>query len=259
MRLNSTDQVKRGWVGRSSADTLTYRQRLAGAQAGLQWLECGEFALPPGSCSHNFAFPQRECLLAMWKGNAVVAAGENEFSLEHYDMLYLPLGCAFALRNETPEWATVLAFTAPASNPHPLLHIRFREISTREERIRHLKGKDVFLMLNATEPADKLLAGYTFFQPWQRSWPPHNHTDQEEIYFFTRGRGAMEVYESPETLSFVVEVREGDLVSIPVLNYHPVFSQQEPLEFLWCIAGARYWVGDKVPAFLQGESRAITT
>jgi len=33
----------------------------------------------------------------------------------------------------------------------------------------------------------------------------------------------MEVYESPETLSFVVEVSEGDIVSIPALYYHPVF------------------------------------
>jgi hypothetical protein len=38
----------------------------------------------------------------------------------------------------------------------------------------------------------------------------------------------MEVYEDPQTLSFVHNVGEGDAVTIPFLNYHPVFSQEEP-------------------------------
>lgn len=51
----------------------------------------------------------------------------------------------------------------------------------KEERVRRLKGKDVYMMFDVSEGADKLVAGYTFFQPHQRSWPPHNHTDQEEV------------------------------------------------------------------------------
>jgi mannose-6-phosphate isomerase-like protein (cupin superfamily) len=114
-------------------------------------------------------------------------------------------------------------------------------------------------MFDVSENADKLVAGYTFFEPYSRSWPPHNHTDQEEIYFFVRGQGAMEVYADPESLSFVHSVNEGDAVSIPYLNYHPVFSQAEPLQFIWCIAGERYWVGDKNKAFMSGGPDAITT
>jgi hypothetical protein len=57
----------------------------------------------------------------------------------------------------------------------------------------------------------------------------------------------------------VHNVGEGDAVTIPVLNYHPVFSQDSPLEFIWCIAGARYWVGDKNKDFLQGTAQSITT
>jgi mannose-6-phosphate isomerase-like protein (cupin superfamily) len=114
-------------------------------------------------------------------------------------------------------------------------------------------------MFDVSESADKLVAGYTFFLPKQRSWPPHNHTDQEEFYFFIQGHGAMEVYESPETLSFVHSVNEGDLVTIPFLNYHPVFSQEDPLQFIWCIAGERYWVGDKNKDFMKGTADSITT
>jgi len=69
----------------------------------------------------------------------------------------------------------------------------------------------------------------------------------------------MEVYESPEKLCFVTSVNEGDLVTIPMMNYHPVFSQESPLEFIWCIAGARYWVGDKNKDFMQGKGDSITT
>ncbi len=115
------------------------------------------------------------------------------------------------------------------------------------------------MMFDVSEGADKLVAGYTFFEPYARSWPPHNHTDQEEVYFFIKGHGSMEVYEDPENLTFVHNVNEGDLVTIPFLNYHPVFSQESPLEFIWCIAGERYWVGDKNKDFLKGTGGAITT
>ena len=69
----------------------------------------------------------------------------------------------------------------------------------------------------------------------------------------------MEVYEAPEKMCFVTSVNEGDLVTIPMMNYHPVFSQESPLEFIWCIAGARYWVGDKNKDFMAGKGDKITT
>jgi hypothetical protein len=54
-------------------------------------------------------------------------------------------------------------------------------------------------------------------------------------------------------------VDEGDAVTIPMLNYHPVFAQEKPLEFIWCIAGERYWVGDKNKDFMKGGPASITT
>ena len=68
-----------------------------------------------------------------------------------------------------------------------------------------------------------------------------------------------EVYDEPENLSFVHNVNEGDLVTIPYLNYHPVFSQAEELHFIWCIAGNRYWVGDKNKDFMTGSVAKLTT
>ncbi|MBM3748343.1 MAG: 5-deoxy-glucuronate isomerase [Acidobacteria bacterium] len=248
-----------GMLFRAAAPGAVFRQRFLHSEVGLEFLDCGEHHLPPGARTQTVVLPDRERLLFVWKGVAGAELPSGRFELEHYDVLYVPRGCAFQLENPGPEPACVIQCTAPAENLHPVFHARFAEMSRREERIRRLKGKDVYLMFDVGEPADKLVAGYTFFRPHQRSWPPHNHTDQEEVYFFLKGRGSMEVYESPETLSFVHNVEEGDLVTIPVLNYHPVFSQEAPLEFLWCIAGARYWVGDKHQSFMSGTGTSLTT
>ncbi|MDY7028941.1 MAG: 5-deoxy-glucuronate isomerase, partial [Spirochaetota bacterium] len=127
------------------------------------------------------------------------------------------------------------------------------------KRIRRLHRKDVYLMFDVSEPANKLISGYTFYQDYTRAWPPHNHTDQEEVYSFIEGRGAMEVYETDEQKTFVTSVESGDHITIPVMNYHPVFSHEEALTFIWTIAGERYWVGDKNKDFMKGTGDKITT
>jgi hypothetical protein len=38
-----------------------------------------------------------------------------------------------------------------------------------------------------------------------------------------------------------------------------VFSQEDPLQFIWCIAGARYWVGHRNKDFMKGGTGPITT
>ena len=50
-----------------------------------------------------------------------------------------------------------------------------------------------------------------------------------------------------------------DAATIPVLNYHPVFSQDEELHFIWCLAGKRYWVGDKHKEFMDASVDELTT
>lgn len=238
---------------------VTFRQRFTPATANLEFLSCGEFALPPYAASQSFCLPRHESLLFQWEGRSRVEVDGRTLMLEHYDTLYVPRGAEFTIANPDGEPARAIQTSAPAGKVHPLHHSHFAEISQDESRIRHLKGKDVYMMFDVSEPAEKLVAGYTFFQAGQRSWPPHNHTDQEEVYIFIDGNGAMEVYESPETLSFVHSVNRGDMVTIPYLNYHPVFSQAEPLQFIWCIAGERYWVGDKNKDFMSGGTGPITT
>jgi len=251
--------VRPGRLFRTGSAGVTFHQRFTPAAANLLYLNCGEFHIAPGARSGTLSLPDQEALLFQWKGSSVVAAGGSEFPLAPYDVLYVPLGCAYSISNPGSAPAALVQTSAPATTAHPIFHGRFAEFSQREDRIRRLKGKNVYLMFDVTEAADKLVAGYTFFEPYARSWPPHNHTDQEEVYFFIKGHGSMEVYESPETMTFVHNVDEGDLVTIPFLNYHPVFSQQDPLEFIWCIAGERYWVGDKNKDFMNATVDKLTT
>ncbi len=252
-------KVEPGKFYRTSGESAMYRQRFLWSEAGLKFLDCGEFQLPAGLATETTVLPDRESLLFMWKGRATADLAPERYELAPYDTLYVPRDRPMRLVNVSPEPACVIRISAPAANVHPPFHSRFAEFSRREDRIRHLKGKDVYMMFDVGEAADKLVAGYTFFQPNQRSWPPHNHTDQEEVYFFIKGHGSMEVYEDPETMSFVHNVEEGDAITIPFMNYHPVFSQQDPLQFIWCIAGARYWVGDKNKDFMKGKGDKITT
>ena len=208
--------------------------------------------------SSPLAYPLEETLLFCWEGEATATLDGKQYRLDRYDVLYVPRGAAHRIGQSGGE-SRVIVCRATADNVHPPFHARWSEFSRDERRIRHLKGKDVFLMFDVSEGADKLMAGFTIFQPGQRSWPPHNHTDQEEIYIFTHGRGAMEVYADEETKSFVHSVAKGDAVTIPLLNYHPVFSQTEELHFIWCIAGNRYWVGDKNKDFVTGRVDRLTT
>lgn len=251
--------VRPGGLFEASSAGVVFRERFTPKEANLLYLSCGEFGLAPHAESRSWSLPGEESLLFMWQGCVSALLAGSVYELAAYDTLYIPRDAAFRLMNPASAPARIIQCSAPAKNVHPPFHSKFSEFSRQESRIRRLKGKDVYLMFDVSEGADKLVAGYTFFQPHQRSWPPHNHTDQEEVYFFIKGSGAMEVYSSPENLSFVHSVREGDAVTIPFLNYHPVFSQASPLEFIWCIAGERYWVGDKKKEFMSGVAEAITT
>ena len=242
----------------STSSSFRYLEKTSPATSNLQFLTYGIYDLTGPAHSGAVSHPDEEALLFCWKGEVTVQLNGQEYLLRHYDVLYVPRQSTYRLHQQTSE-SKVIVCRAPAQKSHPAFHAKWQEISKNEQRIRHLKGKDVFLMFDVSEPADKLIAGYTIFQPYQRSYPPHNHTDQEEIYIFTKGRGSMEVYADEETKSFVRSVNEGDAVTIPLLNYHPVFSQEEELHFIWCIAGNRYWVGDKNKDFMTGKVDKLTT
>jgi len=252
------DKPKPAHFLNANSQSFRYVEKTNPQISNLQFLTYGVYELAGEIASGNCSHAGEESLLFCWRGAVEVALDGKTYALEYYDTLYIPRGAVYRLSQKNGE-SKVIVCRATAEKTHPVFHSKWSEFSKDEKRIRHLKGKDVFLMFDVSEGAEKLIAGYTIFQPHQRSYPPHNHTDQEEIYIFTQGRGSMEVYADEETKSFVRSVNEGDAVTIPLLNYHPVFSQEEELHFIWCIAGNRYWVGDKNKDFMTGKVDKLTT
>lgn len=236
-----------------------YRQKSNRRSSNLDILSYGEFDIKPGMASNEIYHREEESILFCIKGKVKVQVESQTFVLSNYDTLYIPLATPHTLENISSEQALLVVCKAASENKHTPFHSSWEEFSLDEQRIRHLKGKNVYLMFDVTEKADKLMAGYTIYEPYTRAWPAHNHTDQEEVYIFTKGQGAMEVYTDEEHKTFVHSVAEMDAVTIPILNFHPVFSQSEELHFIWCIAGQRYWVGDKNKDFLKSDSAELTT
>jgi mannose-6-phosphate isomerase-like protein (cupin superfamily) len=256
----TTSTVRPADLLRAEAWQFEYRQKSHPANSNLDLLTYGVYRIAPQVSSGELFHRSEEALLFSLAGEPVSVEIEGrKFPLSHYDTLYVPLATPYYIHNGTNEIQSLIVCRAPAVQRHEVVHSVWEQVRTDEARIRHLEGKDVFLMFDVTEAADKLMAGYTIYRPFTRAWPPHNHTDQEEIYLFTKGRGAMEVYADEKSKTFVHSMGTLDAATIPLLNYHPVFSQEEELHFIWCLAGARYWVGDKHKEFLDASVDKLTT
>ena len=227
------------------------------ADSNLEFLSLAELDIVEAR-STNYCHKREETLAFNLAGPARVRVEGVEYALEHYDVLYIPRGAEFVVEAGA-EPAHLYLYRALADNAHPVRHMKWTEVQADPARLRILNRKKVFLMFDVAEEADKFMAGYTFYEDRSRAWPPHNHTDQEECYSFIEGSGAMQVYEDDERLTFVKGVEVGSHVTIPLMNYHPVFSHEKPLCFIWCIAGERYWVGDKNKSFMDGSVKKLTT
>ena len=256
---STTHAVKPADLLRSDDWQFEYRQKCTPGTSNLSELTYGTYRIRPGGASDALYHHAQECLLFSLEGEQDVEVEGRTFHLAHYDTLYVPLATPYRVVSTSDVPGLLAVFRAPATTRHPTYHAEWARIRGDESRIRHLDGKDVFLMFDVSEGADKLVAGFTIYRPHVRAWPPHNHTDQEEIYLFTQGRGAIEVYAEEKTKTFVHSMGRMDAATIPLLNWHPVFSQDEELHFIWCLCGERYWVGDKHKAFMDASVDALTT
>ena len=88
--------------------------------------------------------------------------------------------------------------------------------------------RDVFMLLNPNDSASgRLQPGITIIYPGCRT-KGHSHADREEVYFFTKGRGLMEVDGEKW------EVNEGDTFYVYPGPFHITHNPLDvPLEFFW--------------------------
>ncbi len=223
--------------------------------SGLKLLAYSLIEVKENYLSAPLCFPERETLLVCSSGIGKVITNGNEYSMGLYDMIYIPENISFQLQNTNEGVYQLGMTTAPSQAKAEVVHIPFEEVKNDPARTRPMANKVVYLNLSEKIKAQNLVAGLVFFEPYTRSFPAHMHTDQEEIYHFLDGKGAMEIYQSEETKTFVYNVEKGTVASVPLEFYHPVFAHDSPLVWLWVIAGERYWVGDRDTNWMAKSKR----
>jgi len=110
-------------------------------------------------------------------------------------------------------------------------------------------------MLDVGEAADKLVAATRSSSPNQRSWPPHNHTDQEEVYIFVRDTARWRCTRLRDALVRAQRPRRRH-DHHPGAQLPPGLFAGESTEFIWCIAGARYWVATEKDSWRARVTRS---
>jgi mannose-6-phosphate isomerase-like protein (cupin superfamily) len=159
-----------------------------GPEAHLEFLSAADLTLS-STVSPHYSFPNEEVLIFNL-GEAVSCRVEGtDYPMEHFDVLYVPLGTGFQVTHQGEGEGHLYVYRATGDEVYPVFHSRFEDAKKNVERIRHLNRKVVYKMFDVSEGANKFMAGYTFYEDHTRAWPPHNHTDQEEVYSFIEGDG----------------------------------------------------------------------
>ena len=90
-----------------------------------------------------------------------------------------------------------------------------------------VKDNETYL-LKDNKTLDKLVLSSTLLNPFKQT-TGHNHSGQEEVYFFVSGQGRMEVDE--ETLL----VTAGDVVLVPDGAFHRVYNETTESLYFVCV------------------------
>jgi mannose-6-phosphate isomerase-like protein (cupin superfamily) len=186
---------------------------------------------------------KEELALFCMNGCVSILIKDNEYELEKYDAIYIPLNEVFIIRNNGEEYVKMVAISALCNKKYEVKLFKFNDLRMDKSgtKLKRLKGgRLVYYYIGPEEKASKIILGLTIFQPYAYSFPPHNHFDQEEIYLFLKGKGRIEVYTSENNKEFITNVAEGDIITIPFGYYHPVYNFDEEMHFLWATAGERY-------------------
>lgn len=224
---------------------MTYRESVSPDNSALSLLRYGWYTLGARAVSGPVYHPDEEAALFCIEGEGSISIGQERYRLAHYDLLYIPRNTAYKIANEGATDFVLGLARSPSQLDCEPVYVSFDNAKNDPKRLRKLKRKNVYIMLGEEVKAANLVLGYCIFEPDTCSYPPHKHDDQQEVYVFLKGCGAVEVYPAEDAKTFVREVRPGDAVTIPLEHYHPVISFSAGIEWCWIIAGERYWQGDR--------------
>lgn len=233
-----------------------------------QYLHYGRIILEAGDAPLTFENETHETGLICLNGAAKVSTGEQTFSLDQYDSLYVPRDSHLEISSK--EGCDLAEISAPVENIYPLQFVAFEDVKS-DPALHFSTGqisseRTINILLGKNVEAGRLLAGVTFSKEgnWT-SFPPHEHAELlEEAYLYidmpAPQWGIQMVYTNPNEPELVEVVREGDVVVMPK-GFHPnVAAPGGSINFLWMMAAHRetqdrlFGVVNVQPEYAQGGS-----
>jgi len=207
-------------------------------------LHYGRIILETGDAPLAFENAERETGLICLNGTADVAAGDQTFTLNRYDSVYIPRDSH--IRISAAGGCDLAEVSAPVEKQYPVQFISFADVRN-DPALHFVIGKppierDLNILLGKNVEAGRIMAGVTFSSDgnWT-SFPPHEHQDMlEEAYLYidmpAPQWGLQMVYTDLAEPELVEVVREGDVVLMPQ-GYHPnVAAPGGSINFLWMMA-----------------------
>ncbi|HZY63513.1 MAG TPA: 5-deoxy-glucuronate isomerase, partial [Edaphobacter sp.] len=136
----------------------------------------------------DFTNEGQETGLICLNGKAAVTVGNDTFTLQRKDALYVSRGLPVTV--QTDSEADLVECSAIVEGDYPVQFIPYASVQANE-KLHFISGNDscrrqIDIMLGTNIQAGKLVAGITSSLPgnWT-SWPPHEHAAMlEEIYLF---------------------------------------------------------------------------
>ena len=225
------------------------RTAVAPGATAARYLHYGRITLAAGDAPIEFNSNDHEIGLICLSGKAAVRAGDEKFSLDRYDAVYVSRDSEIEVGPDGPDGCDLAEVSAPVQKRYPTKFVSYKEVR-QNPKLHLIAGKppaerDLNVLIGANVDAGRIMAGVTFSTPgnWT-SWPPHEHSKLlEEAYLFidmpSPSFGVQFVYTDPQKPELVQVVREGDCVLMPQ-GYHPnVAAPGGQINFLWMMAAIR--------------------
>jgi 5-deoxy-glucuronate isomerase len=225
------------------------RTAVAPGSTAARYLHYGRITLAANDAPITFNSNDHEIGLICLKGKATIKAGDEQFSLEQYDAVYVSRDSEIEVGPDGPDGCDLAEVSAPVEKRYPTKFVSYKEVR-QNPKLHLIAGKppaerDLNVLIGANVDAGRIMAGVTFSTPgnWT-SWPPHEHSKLlEEAYLFidmpSPSFGVQFVYTDPQKPELVQVVREGDCVLMPQ-GYHPnVAAPGGQINFLWMMAAVR--------------------
>ena len=210
-------------------------------------LHYGRIILGAGDAPLTFETTDRETGLICLNGSAKIVTGDDSFTLDRYDAIYIPRDSTVTV--STGGGCDLAEVAAPVEKRYPIQFVSFDEVRN-DPALHFMAGKppierDLNILLGKNVEAGRIMAGVTFSSDgnWT-SFPPHEHQDMlEEAYLYldmpAPQWGIQMVYTNLDEPELVQIVHEGDVVLMPQ-GYHPnVAAPGGSINFLWMMAANR--------------------